>query len=459
MNPNGTLYPLIERIRGRALVIGLAGAALSLLGAFFSRASFDRAYLFSYIFFLGLSLGSLALLMVHRQLGGAWGFLIRRPLESAAMTLPLMAVLFIPVFIDLDRVYPWTAKDFWESEGHHGASASEGPGAKSEHEPVAKGSPVKVTHEGAGPGASGLRRDPIEKKSEDLQQFKKMWLNPTAFTVRFAIYFALWIGLAVILNRGSRRQDETGSIDLAYRLNALSAPGLVIYFLSVSFALIDWGMSLEPHWYSTLYGVLLIIGQAISATAFMILVAAVISRRGELEGLDTKETYNDLGNLLLAFTMFWGYLSFSQFLIIWAGNLAEEIPWYMRRLHGGYEWFGRSLILFHFAVPFLILLSRPIKRNISALWKVAALVLFIHLIDDYWLIAASPAFDPKDAMGKVITDPDPRWFNPSWLDLVVPVAMGGIWLSAFLWFLKGKTLMVAHDPQLLPALKQASGGH
>ena len=225
----------------------------------------------------------MALLMVHRQLGGAWGFLIRRPLESAAMTIPLMAVLFIPVFIDLDRIYPWV-KNPPGSEGYHEGTPAGGPAEVSKRESEAKGSPVKVTHTGAGQGASGLRRDPIEEKTENLFHFKKLWLTPTAFTIRFAIYFVLWITLALILNIGSRRQDETGSVDLAYGLNALSAPGLVIYFLSVSFALIDWGMSLEPKWYSTLYGVLLIIGQAISAMAFMIIVAAVISRRGRARG-------------------------------------------------------------------------------------------------------------------------------------------------------------------------------
>jgi hypothetical protein len=157
--------------------------------------------------------------------------------------------------------------------------------------------------------------------------------------------------------------------------------------------------------------------------------------------------------------MLWGYLSLSQFLIIWAGNLAEEIPWYMRRLHGGWENIGRLLIIFHFAVPFLVLLCRPVKRNIKWLWKVAALVLFAHLVDDFWVIGASPAFDPRDAQGAIITSPNPGWFRVTLLDLVVPVAMGGIWLTTFLWFLKSKPLMVAHDPQLLPALKQASGGH
>jgi hypothetical protein len=448
MNRNGTLYPLVEQIRSRALVIGLAGAGLSLLGFLFDQKHFERAYLFTYIFLLGLSLGSLALLMIHRQVSGAWGFLIRRPLEAGAMTLPLMAVLFLPVLFDMGNIYPWVKNPPGATPEHRGVAKPE-DSHKAAEKVTDKESPVKVTSKAtfAADPASQVVTD-----STDFYKFKKMWLNPTAFLIRFVIYFALWIAFALVLSIGSRRQDETGSVDLAYKLNALSAPGLVIYFLSVSFALIDWGMSLEPAWYSSLYGVLLIIGQGISAMAFMIIVAAVISRRGEVEGLDKPETFNDLGNLLLAFTMLWGYLSFSQFLIIWAGNLAEEIPWYMRRLHGGWEWFGRFLILFHFAVPFLILLVRPIKRNISALWKVAALVLFVHLIDDYWLIGASSAFD-------IPGDKNLGYFWPSWLDVVVPVALGGIWLSVFLGFLKSKPLMVAHDPGLLPALKQASGGH
>lgn len=454
MNRNGTLYPLVEKLRGQALVVGLGAAALSLLGAIFDRTHFDRAYLFSYIFVFGLSIGSLALLMIHRQLGGAWGFLIRRPLEASAMTLPLMAVLFIPVFIDLDRIYPWVNHPPGV-ESEHGGFPEAAPKVAKKAE--VENAPVKVISNAAEKvdPASKIQADNVSIESG----FKARWLNPQAFTIRFAIYFALWIVLAYVLGIGSKRQDETGSVDLAYNLNSLSAPGLVIYFLSVSFALIDWSMSLEPAWYSSLYGVLLIIGQGISVISFMILIAAMISRRGEVEGLDKPETFNDLGNLLLAFTMLWGYLSLSQFLIIWAGNLSEEIPWYMRRLHGGYEWMGRFLIVFHFAVPFLVLLARPLKRNISTLWKIAALVLFAHFIDDYWLIASSSAFDPKDAAGKVIMDPNPGWFSPNWLDLVVPVAIGGLWFSAFLWFLKSRPLMVAHDPQLLPALKQASGGH
>jgi hypothetical protein len=458
MNPNGILFPLISKIQSRALIAGLGAAAVSFFLGYFHRTDFDRAYLFSYLFVLGLSLGSLALLMVHRQLGGAWGFLIRRPLEAGAMTLPLMLVLFIPIFVDLDRIYPWASKRDWMHEEPPGHSASKKAG---HHE----GSPIKEAHPNVAKEEPVGRDNPAgtltQRVENDDTWFKLAWLNPLAFAIRVAIYFTIWIGLAYVLGLGSKRQDETGSIDLAYRLNGLSAPGLVAFFLTVSFALIDWGMSLEPRWYSSLYGVLLIIGQAISTTAFMILVATYISNRGETEGLDKPETFNDMGNLLLAFTMLWGYLSFSQFLIIWAGNLAEEIPWYMRRVHGGWEWIGRFLIVFHFAVPFLILLARPVKRNRwkVKLWMVATLVFFAHLVDDFWLFAASSAFDLRDASGKVLETYNPNLFRFTFLDLLMPVAIGGIWLAVFLWFLKSRPLMIAHDPQLLPALKQASGGH
>ncbi len=459
MNPNGTALALIDKIRSRALVVGIAGAALSLVGAITNRHQFDRAYLFSFVFVLGLSLGSMALLMLHRQLGGAWGFLIRRPLEASAMTIPLVAVLFIPVLVDLDKIYPWvnhppgSDAQATEHPDPKPTSPVEGfPAVKTElhpeGKPEASKTPMNVDAGGRTSGSLGVRRDPLEAETAELIGFKKWWLDKTSFTIRAALYFFVWIVMAAIFNIGSRRQDETRSVSLAYGLQAFSAPGLVIYFLTTSLALVDWGMSLEPDWYSSLYGVLLIIGQGLSTISLMIIMTAILCRRGETDGLDTNETFNDLGNLLLAFTMLWGYLSFSQFLIIWSGNLAEEIPWYTRRLSYGWVNMGRFLMVFHFAIPFLILLSRPLKRNINALWKVAALMLGARLVDVYWQITPSFNYD----------GPKPFLQSVSWLDLVVPVGVIGLWFSFFLWQLRGKPLLVVQDPELLPALKQA-GGH
>ena len=457
MNPQGTALPLVDKIRGRALIVGVVGAALSLIGFVTDRAHFDRAYLFSFLFVLGWALGSMALLCIHRQLGGAWGFLIRRPLEAAAMTLPLVFVLFIPILVDLDRIYSWVNHRA-ETAVIEGGNPSNPTAIHSADKPEAEGSPVLVARGGAAPGSRGVKRDPLEKDTADLMAFKHWWLTPGRFTIRVAIYFAIWITIAAILNIGSRRQDETRSVKLAYNLQSFSAPALVVYFLTTSLALIDWGMSLEPEWYSSLYAVILIIGQGLSTISLMIIVTAILSRRGETDGLDTKETFNDLGNLLLAFTMLWGYLSFSQFLIIWSGNLAEEIPWYARRLTGDWKYVGMFLMLFHFAVPFLVLLARPLKRNINALWKIAALMAFMRLVDVYWLI--TPSFDwaiVHKAPEEVKAGSVQLLQSVSWLDVVVPATLIGIWLTGFLYLLRSKPLMVVQDPELLPALKQARG--
>lgn len=457
MNANGTALPLIDKIRGRALIVGIVAAALSLIGFVTDRAHFDRAYLFSFIFVLGWSLGAMALLCIHRQLGGAWGFLIRRPLEAAAMTLPLVFVLFIPVLVDLDRIYSWV-NHREETVVAEGGNPSAPTAIHSNAKPEAEGNPVHMARGNTTPGSRGVKRDPLEKDTADLMAFKHWWLTPGRFTIRVAIYFAIWITIAAILNIGSRRQDETKSVNLAYNLQSFSAPALVVYFLTTSLALIDWGMSLEPEWYSSLYAVILMIGQGLSTVALMIIMTAILARRGETDGLDTNETFNDLGNLLLAFTMLWGYLSFSQFLIIWSGNLTEEIPWYARRLTGDWKYVGMFLMLFHFAVPFLVLLARPLKRNINALWKIAALVIFAHIVDDYWLI--TPSLDwtiVGKAPAEVIPGSASLLRSVSWLDVVVPVGMIAIWLTGFLYILRSKPLMVVQDPELLPAFKQARG--
>ena len=453
MNDHQPLPPVVATVQRGAILAGLIGAGLCALGAFLDAKQFGKSYLYAYIFFLGLSLGSLAWLMLHRQVGGAWGILIRRPLEAGAMTLPLMAVLFLPIALDMKVIYPWAAHPS-EAEvpvgGHPDAPSALRDDAITRPSAKAEGpsNPISVRGASAAKKAGKLNfKDDVEKTNAERLQFKHAWLQPMPWMIRSAVYFAIWIVLALVLNYGSRSQDRNAAKanDTAYGLQAVSGPGLVLYFLTVSFALIDWGMSLDPEWYSSIYGVLIIIGQGVSTIAFMILIAALIARRGETEGLDTPETFNDLGNLLLATVMFWAYISFSQFLIIWAGDLAEEIPWYLVRLSGAWWYVGLGMIIFHFAAPFLLLLRRPFKRKIDTLWPIAALVLAMHFLNDYWLITPS-----------IVIKNQPFW--KQWTDLAAPLAIGGLWLTAFFFFLKGKPLITLHDPELLPALRQA-GGH
>jgi hypothetical protein len=375
------------RYQRNALIAGVGGVALCVLAALVDRPAAMYSYLAAYLFWLGIALGSLAVVMLHYLVGGLWGFLIRRPLEAAMMTLPLMAVLFLPLLLGLGEIYPWA-------------------------------------------NPSIVRDDPA-------LQHKQTYLNVTFFLVRAAIYFALWIGLALVMDLGSRRQDQTESPSPTWWALKFAGPGLVLYFLSMTFAAIDWGMSLEPDWYSTIYGVMLMIGQGLSALAAMVVIASFLSRARALEGLARPDAYNDVGNLLLAFTMLWAYMSFSQYLVIWSGNLKEEIPWYLHRSVGIWWWVALSLIVFHFFLPFFLLLNREAKRQPQSLWKIAVLILVLHAINDVYLVL------PASRSANVVR------FWP-----VIPafVGIGGLWAAAFTWQLKGRPLVPRNDPMLAEAI-------
>jgi len=272
-----------------------------------------RSYLIAYLFWFGVALGCLPLLMLHHLVGGAWGFAIRRILEAATRTLPLMLLLFLPVLFGTHSLYEWSRAEIVARDG--------------------------------------------------ILQAKHAYLNVPFFIVRAAVYFLAWITFASLLNRWSAEQDETGNPALIRRFQLLSAPGIVVYTLGISFAAIDWAMSLEPHWFSTIYGMLFIVGQSLAALAFVIPVAALLSESPPVSDFLTPDVFQDLGNLLLMFIMLWSYLSFSQYLIIWAGNLPVEIPWYVNRGRNGWQWVAAFLALVHFAIPFLLLLGRVNKRK------------------------------------------------------------------------------------------------
>jgi hypothetical protein len=379
--------PELAGLQRRFFRIGAIAAALSLIGAFANVDQFLQSYLMAFMFCLGVTLGCLALGMVHQLSGGAWGVVLRRPIGAASRVLPVLTVMFLPILLGMHRLYIWTHADV-------------------------------VAH-------------------DEVLLHKQLYLNMPFWIVRAIVYFGVWNTLAFFLNRWSLEQDRTGDPVIARRMQMLSAGGLVAYGLTITFASFDWLMSLEPHWYSTIYGALIMGGQGLSALAFLIVTIVWLSGRPPLDRIIATSHFHDIGNLTLAFVMLWAYFSFSQYLIIWAGNLPAEIAWYQHRLQTGWRAIGVGLILFHFAAPFVLLLSRVVKRTPDLLVKVAIGVLIVRLVDLFWLVA--PEFH-RDGI------------KVSWLDVVLPIALFAIWLGVFVWQLRGRPILPVHDPQFDEAL-------
>lgn len=392
MSETEPLHPLLDRIQRLALIAGGAGMVLCLIGLLINahhREQFFRSWLLAYLFWLGIPLGSCAILMLQHLTGGGWGLALRRPLETAARTLPLMAVLFIPLFFGLGKLYIW------------------------------------VNNEAArGVGSSPLRAH---------------YLTTGFFILRTIIYFILWIGLAILLNNWSRREDRDADPSLTRRFQVLSSTGLLIYCLTMTFASIDWVMSLDPHWYSTIFGLLFIVGQALNSLALMTALLALLSTRPPLSTIVTPDHFHDLGNLLLAFTMLWAYMQFSQFLIIWSGNIAEETPFYIYRTHRGWQAVGLILIIFHFFIPFILLLNRRTKRSPQILARVGLAIVVMRFVDLFWIIV------PHHAQGRHLEISYPI---PHWLDIAAVAAIGGIWVWWFIAQLRRTVLIPVNDSRL-----------
>src|SRR5918996_6022608 len=306
--------PNMASFRGRALIGGGLFLVVLILVAFINHERFHEAYLIGWTFWTGIAVGSLALLMLQHLTGGGWGFVIRRVLEAATRTLPVMALLFVPIILGAHDVY------------HHWL-------------------------------------DPEELEKHAVVQFKSPYLNLQFFIVRTGIYFGAWIALAFFLNKWSLAQDRTADNRYTRNMRLLSGPGMVALIFTVTFASIDWYMSLEPEWFSTIYGFIFVAAWTLSALAFTIAALAVLSKDEPLKRIVAPLHFHDLGKLLLALVMLWAYFAFSQYLIIWSGNLPEEIGWYLRRTHGAWGAVIVTIAILHFGAPFLFLLSRGVKRN------------------------------------------------------------------------------------------------
>jgi hypothetical protein len=370
-----------------AWLIGVLLLAICALYGLFRPAPFFQSYLIGFRFWLSFPLGCLALVMVQHLTGGLWGAVLRPILEAASRTLPLVALLFLPLLLGLTFLYPWTHRDQFAD-------------------------------------------DPIMLQKIDA------YLNVPFFIARAVVYFAAWLVVAIFLNRWSREQTEHPTPTRPRRFRLISGPGLGVYGLAITFASVDWFMSVDPEWFSTIYAVIVAVGQLLASFAFAILMTALLAKRRPVADAVTPTLLNDLGGLLLAFTMLWAYVAFSQFLLIWAGNLPEEIRWYLPRTQG--VWGGVAIVLavFQFFVPFALLLSKDIKQNPRALAATALLILVMRFVDAVW--STAPAF------------PDTKWWD-QWLLIAVPAGMGGLWIGTFVWQLSRRPLVFEYE------LKYAEG--
>lgn len=384
----------LEGFRRRALMIGLVALAAGAAGALVSsesREQFFRSYLLAYIFWIAIPLGCLAILMLQHMSGGVWGLVTRRVLESSTRTFPLLALLFIPLLFGLKSIFPWA-------------------------------SPEKLA-------ASPALNHAVEQKH--------LYLNIGFFIARAVFYFLVWILVTRLLNHWSAEQDRTGERKLTGKLQGLSAPGLLLYGLTVTFASVDWAMSLDPQWFSTIYGLLFMGGQGLAAMAFVIAVMVLLAGRKPMSDVIKASHLQDLGKLMLAFLMIWAYFAFSQFLIIWAGNLPEEIPFYVRRIQSSWKYVGFGLIILHFALPFVLLLSRDLKRNGRRLSAVAIGVIVMRFVDLLWM--TGPELH-SGSFSLSLMD----WV----LDLLLLAGLGGVWLWFFATQLKSRPLLPINDPDI-----------
>lgn len=390
MTLDGNIAPNLGRLPTRYAVAGALLLALGLIVAIGDFNVFYRAYLIAYLFWIGVTVGCLALLMLQHLTGGLWSLLIRRILEAGTRTLPLMAVAALPILAGMKPLYIWARAD---------------------------------------------QTDPTIVA-------KHAYLNPSFFVVRMVFYFACWFVLVHFLNKWSREEDRGLNVPQWVRLEALSGGGLVLFGFTLNFAAVDWVMSIEPRWYSTIYGLLLMTGMTLSAMALVLIVLIWLSAKEPLSRVVSPSSFQDLGSILLMFVMLWAYLEFSQYLIIWGENLSEEIPWYLRRVQGGWGVVGLVLVLLNFALPFSLLLFRHIKRRMHSLMIVSLLVLVMRLLDLYWMVL--PAF----------SDSRPEWRLVAMV-LLLPLGMGGLWFGYFAWQLQQLPLLPANDPRMEGAIERA----
>lgn len=406
--------------------LGLLAVGLVLIGASWATGKhFYHSYLVGYMGVLGLCLGGLFFTMIQHISRAGWSVVVRRLAENIAGVLPFMLLLFIPILFGFGDLF------------HHWAHAN---------------------HDAAGNALAAT--DP---KFDAVLAGKSAWLNSTFFFVRVAIYFAIWIGLAVFFRSQSIKQDETGDPAISLRLSRVAAPGLLLFALSITFAAFDWIMSLDPHWFSTIFGITYFAGGFMAFCAFVILLARWLGTKGYLQGAISTEHYHDLGKFLFTFMVFWTYTNFSQYMLIWYANLPEETRWFADRAEGGWGSIGTLLILGHFLIPFAFLMSRHVKRNPVGLSIGSIFLLIIHCFDMQFLIlptmghgggdhAAAGAEHALTGLAGFTAGFGEYLHHADWADFGCFIGMLAIVAGLVLFNIRRTNLVPVRDPRLAESL-------
>lgn len=390
--------------RLRTLALGVGGIALIVwaVGLYFNPEQGLRSWLLGYIFWGGIGLGCLGILMLQYLTGGAWGVVTRRILEAGSRTLPILVLMFVPLAIGVytRQFFEWT------------------------HLPP----------------------------TDHIMQHRGVFMTTWFWIVRSVIYFFLFGVMVSLLDKWSRDQDRTTTVEesrlVLERTSRFSGPTLVIWSLVVTFAAVDWMLMLDSYWFSTIWGLLFIAGWALSCYCFVVMVLAFLSDKAPMDAVVGKRHFHDLGKLMLALVMVWAYFNFSQFLIVWAGNIPEEAEWWLVRMKGGWGWIGAVLIFFHFAFPFVVLFQQDFKRHAWRLGSLAAFILVMRLVDMFYLIGPSNRVSGGVEQGAFIV---------SWMDFVAPIAVGGIWLWWFFGELMKRPLAPYRDPYFEGAIRHGRG--
>ncbi len=382
--PPGHPWNRIPMIAGGVAVVGALICAILGVG---NPKQFFFSWLVSFLFFVSLGIGALFFVLIQYAAQGGWGIVVRRIGETTFATIPVMAALFLPLLLGLHDLYLWSV-----------------PGA-ADHDP--------------------------------LLRWKSPYLNVPFFVARAAIFFGIWSFIALAYYRGSRAQDASGDPAVTVRLRRFAGPAMIVLALTTAFASVDWIMSLTPHWYSTIFSVYFFAGAFVGFIALLSVVAVAMRRAGLLDTVITAEHLHDIGKLLFAFTSFWAYIAFSQFLLIWYANLPEETIWYKARLEGSWKAMSVLLMAGHFAAPFFYLMGRTVKRKGWTLALGGAWLLAMHFVDLYWQVM--PTLHPEGV-------------RPSVLDAAAFLAVGGCFVAAVGWLMRRQALVPLRDPKLAESL-------